>query len=206
MADDRKMRIREAARRARAALPKPQAQAWSEDIQRRVLALECYRRAAAVALYAPLNNEVATDRLAADVLAGGRPLYYPRLDASERLALVEVSSLGELVTGRLGFAQPVGNRLLPPEMAPGLIIFLPGLAFTWTGQRLGRGGGHYDRLLAELPGCTAVGLAYAFQIVDKLPEDPWDQPVDLIVTELASRAAQRPRAERLGSDKGGVPR
>jgi 5-formyltetrahydrofolate cyclo-ligase len=206
MADDRKMQIRELARRARAALPKPRAQAWSEQIQRRALALECYQRAAAVALYAPLDREVATDRLAADVLASGRALYYPRLDVGEGLVLVQVSSLRELASGPRGFAQPIGSRRLQPEMVRELVVFVPGLAFTWAGQRLGRGGGHYDRLLAHLPGCTAVGLAYSFQIVDKLPADPWDQPMDLLVTELASRAAQRPRAETLGPVKGGVPR
>lgn len=207
MADDRKMRIRELARHARAALPRPQAQAWSEAIQQHALALDCYRRAGAVALYAPMGNEVSTGLLAADVLRAGRPLYYPRLDpGGERLALVQVGSLDELAPGKLGFAQPTGSQLLPPEMASELTVFVPGLAFTWRGQRLGRGGGHYDRLLAELRGRTAVGLAYAFQIVERLPEDPWDQPMDLIVTELATRAVPRLPAENLGPDKGGVSR
>ena len=70
----------------------------------------------------------------------------------------------------------------PP--APDLII-APGLAFDRNGIRLGMGGGYYDRLLS-LPrheNSLRIGLAYAFQIVDSLPRQPWDVPVHAVCTE-----------------------
>lgn len=70
----------------------------------------------------------------------------------------------------------------PP--APDLII-APGLAFDRDGIRLGMGGGYYDRLLA-LPrhnNSLRIGLAYAFQLADSLPRQPWDVPVHAVCTE-----------------------
>ncbi len=65
-------------------------------------------------------------------------------------------------------------------------IFLPGLAFTKQGQRLGRGGGYYDRLLEQLPHQTIkVGICYDVQVLSSLPKEPHDQPVQFVITEHA---------------------
>ena len=61
-------------------------------------------------------------------------------------------------------------------------MIVPGLAFTWRGHRLGQGEGYFDRFLAGHKGLR-VGLAYEAQIAPKLPTDPHDQRVDVIVTE-----------------------
>ncbi len=63
-------------------------------------------------------------------------------------------------------------------------VLVPGLGFDLAGGRLGRGGGHYDRLLAELrPDCVRIGLCFQGQLVARVPTDPWDQSVDWIATE-----------------------
>ena len=63
-------------------------------------------------------------------------------------------------------------------------MFVPGVAFDCAGNRLGRGAGWYDRLLANLGSKKfAIGLAYEFQIVDAVPAQPWDCRVNLILTE-----------------------
>lgn len=73
-----------------------------------------------------------------------------------------------------------------PEVAPAMVdvALIPGLAFDPLGRRLGRGGGHYDRLLPLLrPDCLRIGVCFELQRVAAVPEEPWDQRVDAVVTE-----------------------
>ena len=64
------------------------------------------------------------------------------------------------------------------------VVIVPGLAFTRRGDRLGQGGGWYDRLLAELPDdCTTIGVGFSIQLVDDLPVEPHDTRVDVVITE-----------------------
>ncbi len=62
------------------------------------------------------------------------------------------------------------------------VLCIPGLAFDRAGRRLGRGGGHYDALLTQFPG-QKIGVCFAVQVQAEIPCDPWDQQVDLLVTE-----------------------
>ena len=63
-------------------------------------------------------------------------------------------------------------------------MIVPGVVFSELGDRVGRGGGFYDRLLAEV-GCASVGLCYTFQLRKRLPVLPWDQRVQAVVSERA---------------------
>lgn len=83
---------------------------------------------------------------------------------------------------------PFGTRH-PPESAPVLspqVLIVPLAAFDRAGQRIGYGGGYYDRTLAGLRAAgpvTAIGFAFAGQEIAAVPTGPFDQPLDLIVTE-----------------------
>lgn len=85
-----------------------------------------------------------------------------------------------------GAADEPGLRVLVrPDDFPALAI-VPGVGFDYAGMRLGRGRGFYDRALEALRGAgeiCVVGLAFESQIVPSLPTDPWDQPMDYVVTE-----------------------
>jgi 5-formyltetrahydrofolate cyclo-ligase len=64
------------------------------------------------------------------------------------------------------------------------VFLVPGIVWDEAGYRIGFGGGYFDRLLSQRrPDSVAIGLAYDFQVLPALHPDPWDQPVDLIVTE-----------------------
>ncbi|MDG2002985.1 MAG: 5-formyltetrahydrofolate cyclo-ligase [Novosphingobium sp.] len=84
----------------------------------------------------------------------------------------------ELESGPFGALQP---RQDCPEMSPALVL-VPLLAFTEDGERLGQGGGHYDRWLAVNPQVTAIGLAWDCQLVDALPTELHDCKLRAIVT------------------------
>jgi len=89
-----------------------------------------------------------------------------------------------LVVGYRGLREPPAEAPLVAELD---VILVPGLGFDAAGHRLGQGGGFYDRLLASLRSTPraplAVGVAFAAQLVDALPVDAWDQPVDALVSE-----------------------
>jgi 5-formyltetrahydrofolate cyclo-ligase len=71
------------------------------------------------------------------------------------------------------------------------VAIVPGLAFTAAGDRLGQGGGWYDRVLADVrDDCTVIGVGFGVQVVDELPVEAHDRRLDLVVTEHG-RATQR---------------
>ena len=81
-----------------------------------------------------------------------------------------------------------GQSVVLPEDEPDPrvpdVVLVPGLAFTRTGERLGQGGGWYDRFLPRVrPGCTAIGLAFDEQVVAELPTEPHDRRLDALVTD-----------------------
>ena len=84
----------------------------------------------------------------------------------------------ELIPGPLDIPQPAN---LHGEIVPDLLI-VPLLGFTANGQRLGQGGGHYDRWLEAHPETTAIGLAWDCQLRDALPVEAHDRPLAMIVT------------------------
>ncbi len=191
---DQKHRLRKVMRECRETLPPEQARALSGSVQTRALRLECYCRAAAVLLYAPVGNEVATDLIFDDARCAGRLVYYPIADpASGALDFRAVLSPDDFRPGHFGIPEPRGGERFDPHRDRTAVVFVPGLAFGIDGRRLGRGGGYYDRFLAWTePGVTAVGLGYAFQVVECLPQDPWDRRLDYVVTERAVHDARHP--------------
>lgn len=84
----------------------------------------------------------------------------------------------ELVEGPWRAFQPAGDSA---AVTPGVVV-VPVLAFTATGQRLGQGGGHYDRWLTENPQVLAVGLAWDCQLAESLPYERHDRPLTAVVT------------------------
>lgn len=84
----------------------------------------------------------------------------------------------DLEPGPYGITQPAGSAAtVTPD-----VLFIPVVGFTARGERLGQGGGHYDRWLAEHPGRIKIGLAWDVQLCDKLPIEPHDIVLDAVVT------------------------
>ena len=196
MADEKKY-LRQILTESRARLSLERAAALSKQVQERLLESDFYRGSRCIVLYAQKDNEVATERIFADALASERRILLPRVIPEYRgLALVRVRSCDELRPGTFGLLEPTGTEIVPPAELGRALICVPGVAFSLEGQRLGRGGGYYDRLLAAT-GSQAVtaGLAYSFQVLDRLPESPDDRRLQLIVTEsgvYAAGASTRP--------------
>ncbi len=208
MADENQY-LRSVLSEARRDLSAKTAAALGARVQARLLASTAYRDCSRVVLYAPRDQEVDTGLIAADALGSGRGLYYPIVDrARRRMRFGAVSDPGELRPGAYQIPEPPPGApaLEPEELRGGVLICVPGVAFTSAGTRLGRGGGFYDRMLAALgPDALAAGLGYSFQLLDRLPQEHWDRRLDLVVTESAVYATGRaPGAVAQPADQGGT--
>lgn len=88
---------------------------------------------------------------------------------------------GCLVTGKYGLSEPAGPRLPAEAIADADVVIVPGVAADRTGMRMGRGAGYYDRSLAHATG-TVAAILHPGEIVDAVPHDAHDLPVDAVIT------------------------
>lgn len=146
--------------------------------------------------FMPFGEEVDIRPVAEWCLRMGYPLAVPKtLRESRELRLHCIQSLDELRPGVWGIPEPSGSEPLadPRRIAVALV---PGVAFDATGARMGYGGGYYDRLLRRLgqQGVRPLKLAPAFelQLCPRVPMEPHDEKMDIIVTE--SRVIKRNRS------------
>jgi 5-formyltetrahydrofolate cyclo-ligase len=136
--------------------------------------------AGTVGVFAPHQGEPDVEMLWSRV--GGRRLCYPVV-RGEELVFRAVQDPADLEASRWGLREP-GAHL--PEVALGDLdlLLVPGMAFTRAGERLGRGGGFYDRLLARAElRARRIGVCFEFQRVEALPMEEHDQGVERVVTD-----------------------
>lgn len=146
----------------------------------RLLTLPELTGASRVLAYAALPSEADPGAAVLALRARGAHTLFPRVRGSA-LDLVDVADDQALRPGYRGVREPVG-RVVGADAVE--VALVPGTAFDPRGGRLGGGGGHYDRLLARLPASAPViGVAFACQMVPRVPREPHDRPVDLVVTE-----------------------
>lgn len=138
------------------------------------------KSARAVLLFLPLKDEIDLRGL----LDAGLSCSFLATRTPEHGRRLTVHELGgSLEPHPYGFLQP---RESSPRIDPGELdlVFLPGMAFDLWGNRLGRGAGYFDRLLMEVPPeATLAGVIPAALVVDELPHDSHDVPVDYLATE-----------------------
>ena len=190
MTPETKAALRRAILLRRDALPEGERVLLSARIVATILDLPAYENAGVVLAYASFGTELQTDELLRRVLDDGKGLLLPRVERGD-LCLYEVRDLaGDLELGTWGIREPKPDRCPPADPDSVGFALIPGVAFDKRARRLGYGGGFYDRLLAGgLPeGTPLVSGAFGVQIVDEVPTDPHDAPVDLVVTERGSYA------------------
>jgi 5-formyltetrahydrofolate cyclo-ligase len=169
----------------RDALPGGERALLSGRIVAAILDLPTYQNADVVLAYTSFGTELQTDRLLRHALADGKALVLPRVERGG-LGLYEVRDLAiDLAPGTWGIREPEPDRCPPADPDGVGFALIPGVAFDRGARRLGYGGGFYDRLLAGgLPeGTPLVSGAFEVQIVDEVPTDPHDAPVDSVITE-----------------------
>lgn len=169
---------------------------WSEAslaAQRHILNLPAWRHARQVLLYAAVRGELDTGLLFAHAIEAGKQVLFPRCiapvvgDSCGRMELAFCAGHHQLIPGSYQIPEP------DPAVCPGVetvdlaldLALIPGVAFSRTGERLGYGGGYYDRFFADnrSSGCIFIGFCASFQLLDSLPSAEWDVKVDAVCTE-----------------------
>lgn len=145
------------------------------EIWHRVEESEQFRNAGTVLIYMDIPGEVPTGDFIRKWYSTKR-IVIPRVNG-ELLDLCEYDPQ-KMHDGYKGIQEPTADAAIvnPDEIDLALI---PGVAFTRSGARLGRGKGFYDKLLPLLI-CPCIGIGFSFRWVDEIPTDPWDAPLSII--------------------------
>ena len=135
-----------------------------------------------IALYMYFGGEVRLDALFPICWEQARRTCIPVYNATRKLyEMAEITPDTTFIEGHYGIREPRSYRLIP--MSDIDLIAVPGVAFDQSGNRLGRGGGFYDRMLSGCPGYK-IAVAFDFQIYPEIPTEPHDLPVDAILSEI----------------------
>lgn len=151
-----------------------------------------YRRAQRIACYFAQGKEARLDYLLNDAWHSGKQVFMPILGLRHhgQLWFVPCEQDTPLYKNRFGIDEPMhspGMRRTPLRSLD--LLLIPLVGFDRAGNRLGMGGGFYDRTLASIAGRhiwsrpRRIGIAYAFQQVERVPVETWDVPLDAVVTE-----------------------
>lgn len=182
---ERKKTLRTEVLNRREALGSAAVSRKSQLIRERFRSLAEYQTARTVMLFATFGSEVDTFGVISDALHDGKTVVLPKVDRQRKeLRLYRILDPAELQPGCMKIPEPaVGeDRRVSPEEID--LVAVPGVAFDYSGARIGYGGGYYDRLLGgmhKLP--QLVVLAFEEQIVDEVPRESHDVLIDLIVTD-----------------------
>ena len=136
-----------------------------------------------VACYASMSPEPDTTRLIAALVGAGVRVLLPVLQGRRSPDWAWYAGPGSLIPGWRDIPEPAGPSLGPDALASCTFVWTSALQATPGGHRLGTGGGWYDRALLHAAPDAVVGtLINARELVDAVPLEPWDLPVDLVVT------------------------
>ena len=150
----------------------------------RMLSLDEFNNASIIFFFASFRTEVDTTEMIKSALTSGKRVLLPKVDKDRHeLLLYEIRDFSELTPGFMGIPEPsFQGRQMSINDAD--IVIIPGAGFDASGNRIGYGGGYYDRLLSGLQKqIPAIAPAYEEQVVDTIPSEPHDIRVQMIVTD-----------------------
>lgn len=179
--------IRKELLRKRDSIPPEIRRAKNRMIQERLIALDEFKNAEVILLFASFRTEVDTFDMIRKSLFAGKQTVFPKVDKEKhKLLLYEIKNMDELSSGCIGIPEPAVNteeRLFSINNVD--IVIIPGAGFDISGNRIGYGAGYYDILLSGLKkNIPVVAPAYEEQIVDSIPSEPHDIKVHIIVTDI----------------------
>lgn len=157
----------------------------SHDILERITTLNLLENADYVMIFMDFRKEVETKPIIEWLWHNNRQVVIPRVKkGSPILELCLIDSFADMDLSPLGILEPKASHdtFVKPDQID--FVFMPGVAFTESGERLGYGGGYYDQLIPLMKATVPkIALAFDLQIVDSLPVEDHDIRIDGIITE-----------------------
>lgn len=178
---EEKQQLRRTMRALEASLSTRYKEESSRAIAGHLLAMPEYQEAGTVFCFVGTDREINTYPILEDVLAAGKRLCVPLCIGKGIMELRQVTDLRQLVPGSYGILEPSADSPLVSVDEVDFAV-LPCLTCNHLGQRLGRGGGYYDRFLSHYRGGTVL-LCREKLIREEIPLEPHDYPVPWVLTE-----------------------
>lgn len=173
-----KQELRAAIRTQKRAMTLAQIEEKSAALAEQLFATEQYRQAKTLYGYLPYNQEVRTVPILEQAMRDGKRVAVPKVYGDE-MRFLYIEDLSQVEKSSFGIPEPIADG--PVAMEEDALILMPGLAFDPQGNRMGYGGGYYDKYLQAQPNHPTVALCYDFQMLAQLDTQEHDVPVDLVL-------------------------
>ncbi|MBR5712575.1 MAG: 5-formyltetrahydrofolate cyclo-ligase [Lachnospiraceae bacterium] len=179
-----KTELRKLMNRRRGALSAERVLLYSGCIAKHLVARNEYQEATVILAYMSIRSEVDTRFLIERAWQDGKKVAVPVCVNDRLMEFRYLTSLEDLKPGRFGIPEPQEGEAVAFDGSEKFLLLIPGIAYTATGDRLGYGGGYYDRFLKKHVEIPRFMLAYSIQQAEYLPVDEQDVPADVVVTEI----------------------
>ena len=174
-----KSELRALIREKKRAMTQQQIEKASRELGEKFRLCEQYQKAKTVYGYMPFNQEIRTVPMLEQAMRDGKQVAVPKV-YGDTMRFILVTDLTAMEKSDYGIPEPIADE--PVADDPYALVLMPGLAFTAQGDRMGYGGGYYDKFLAAERSHPTVALCYDFQLVESLPTEEFDVPVHLVLT------------------------
>lgn len=150
-------------------------------IRKNVLNSSDYKNSKYIFIYVSMKEEIDTIEIIKIALKDKKVIAVPKILNKEEMIAIKINSLDDLkIAGAFGILEPVDGLNISEKID---LCIIPGLAFTSKGERLGYGGGYYDRFLSKYKNIKKISLAYSYQLVTDVYSCEYDINIDRIITE-----------------------
>ena len=173
-----KVELRSKIRAQKRAMSEEEIISKSHRLCEKFLQCDAYKNAKTVYGYLPYNQEVRTWELLQKAMEEGKRVAVPKV-YGEEMRFIYITDFSQVSDGYCKIPEPIGDEPIAEDKDA--LVLMPGLAFDREGHRIGYGGGFYDRFLSAEPSHPTVALCYDFQLVEELPTEEFDIPVDLVI-------------------------
>lgn len=177
---EQKKQLRSSLKQRRSCLSEIKRKEMSQQISKYLYEIDEFNQANSIFCYISYRSEVDTHALISDFLFRKLALVVPKITEKSEMIAVSLGNLSDLEPDKMGILTPKSNL---PAAGPFDIAITPGVGFTINGERLGYGKGYYDRWFSRNRVKTKIGIAFEAQLVEKLPTEATDIPLDILVTE-----------------------
>ena len=150
----------------------------SHRLCEKFLKCEAYQNAKTIYGYLPNNQEVRTWEALEQAIRDGKQVAVPKVYGQD-MKFIYITDFSQIETGYCQIPEPIADGPVAEDQSA--LVLMPGLAFDREGHRIGYGGGFYDRFLSAEPDHPTVALCYDFQVLDYLPTEEFDIPVDTVI-------------------------